>query len=88
MDSLQHITGLESTISRGISREVMIGNILDQGIVPTTAARITELSSTRDRGYIAYLLITRAVTTMGTPLIAPLAIKSFCFLKYVTKLGP
>ena len=88
MDSLQHITGLESTISRGISREVMIGNILDQGIVPTTAARITELSSMRNWGCIAYLLITRALTTMGTPLIAPLAIKSFCFLKYVTKLGP
>ena len=63
---------------------------MDQWIVPTAAAERTELlvTLTRNRSCVAYLLITRALTKIGSPLIAPLAIKAFCSSKYVTKLGP
>ena len=87
-DILQHIIRLKLTVSRGISRECIVGNILDQGIVPTTAAGIVERSNTCDRWCIAYLLIMRALTAMDSPSIAPLVIKAFCSSKYVTKLGP
>lgn len=39
-DILQHSFGLKLTISRRISCEFIVGNVLNQGIIPTTVPKI------------------------------------------------
>ena len=87
-DIRQHIIGLKLTVSRRVGCKIKVGDVLEQRIVPTTASKITEQLCTCDRSRMAYLLTMRALTTIGSPLIAPLAIRAFCSSKYVTKLGP
>ena len=87
-DIHQHVVGLKLTISRSISREGIIRDVLNQWIIPATATESTELLGIYNYSGIAYLLIMRALTTIASPSMAPLAINAFCSSKYVTKLGP